>query len=249
MLNKIWRSVLAAMMGIGILCSATMAWAEDLEAIKKAISQKWTQNMPALPPVQEVRATGISGLYEVRLGESEIVYSDAKGDYILQGNLLDLQNRRDLTQERIDQLTAVDFKALPFKDAIVIKRGDGSRQLAVFEDPNCGYCHKFEQQLATVDNVTVYVFLYPILSPDSHAKSRNIWCAANPAQAWQDWMLRQKAPSNAACDTAPLVRNVAFGEKYRITGTPTLIFADGSRIPGAVDPATIEQRLAVAHAQ
>lgn len=227
------------------------AWADtpssDLEAIRERISANMTRVMPALPAITEVRETPISGLYEIRVGEAEIAYTDAQGRYIVQGSLLDIETKRNLTQDRIDALTAIDFDSLPFEQAIVITRGDGSRKLAVFEDPNCSYCHRFEQQLATVDNVTVYVFLYPILSPDSFLKSRNIWCAENPQAAWENWTQRQQAPAEAVCDTKPIDDNVNFGRNYRIEGTPTLIFTDGTKIPGAIDAAKIEERLNAAH--
>jgi len=118
--------------------------------------------------------------------------------------------------------------------------------MAVFEDPNCGYCKRFEREMRNVNNVTVYLFLYPILSPDSAEKSRNIWCAKDRAGAWQDFMLRDKTPAAASCDTAALQRNLALGRKHKITGTPTLIFADGSRVPGAVGAQEVEKRLAEA---
>jgi thiol:disulfide interchange protein DsbC len=125
-------------------------------------------------------------------------------------------------------------------------RGNGKRKLAVFEDPNCGYCKRFERDLQKVDNVTVYMFLYPILSADSTAKSRNIWCAKDKATAWMDWMVRDQVPATATCDTSALNRNIEFGKKHKITGTPTLVFADGSRVPGAINAQQVEKFLAEA---
>ena len=139
---------------------------------------------------------------------------------------------------------AIDFSALPLKDAFTIVRGNGKRKLAVFEDPNCGYCKRFERDLQKVDNVTVHMFLYPILGPDSTDKSRNIWCAKDKAKAWQDWMVRDQAAPAASCDTAALARNVEFGKKHKITGTPTLVFADGTRVPGAIGAQQVEKLLA-----
>jgi thiol:disulfide interchange protein DsbC len=150
---------------------------------------------------------------------------------------------KGLYEDRINKLTAVDFKALPLQDAFTVVRGDGSRKLAVFEDPNCGYCKRFEKDMQNVDNVTVYMFLYPILSPDSAEKSRNIWCAKDRVAAWDDHMLRDKVPAAASCDTSALQRNLAFGRKHKITGTPTLIFSDGSRVPGAIGAQEVERRL------
>ena len=166
--------------------------------------------------------------------------------HVIQGELIDTKARRNLTEDRINKLTAVDFSALPLKDAFTIVRGDGKRKVAVFEDPNCGYCKRFEREMQNVDNITVYLFLYPILSPDSAEKSRNIWCAKDRAATWHDFMLRDKTPNTASCDTSAIQRNLAFGKKYKITGTPTLIFTDGSRVPGAINAQDVEKRLAEA---
>ena len=122
-------------------------------------------------------------------------------------------------------------------------RGNGKRKLAVFEDPNCGYCKRFERDLQKVDNVTIHMFLYPILGPESVEKSKNIWCAKDKQKAWMDWMVRDVAPAAAKCDTAAITRNVEIGRKYKITGTPTLLFADGSRVPGAIGAAQVEKKL------
>jgi len=179
----------------------------------------------------------------VRIG-TDVFYTDAKGNYVIQGELIDTKARRNLTEDRINKLTAVDFSELPLKDAFTIVRGDGKRKVAVFEDPNCGYCKRFERDLQNVDNITVYLFLYPILSPDSAEKSRNVWCAKDRVAAWQDMMVREKVPAAASCDTAAIQRNLAFGRKHKITGTPTLIFANGSRVPGAISAQEVEKRLA-----
>jgi thiol:disulfide interchange protein DsbC len=207
--------------------------------IRKALAER----IPQMEKIDEVRPTPMKGLYEVRIG-TDLFYTDAKGNYVIQGELIDTKARRNLTEDRITKLTAIDFAALPFNDAFTIVRGDGKRKVAVFEDPNCGYCKRFERDLQNVDNVTVYLFLYPILSPDSAEKSRNIWCAKDKTTAWQDYMVRDKAPAAASCDTSALQRNLAFGRKHKITGTPTLIFADGARVPGAIGAQEVEKRLA-----
>lgn len=213
-------------------------------AIRKNIAER----LPNLPAITEIRKTPIAGLFEVRVGGSDIFYSDANGDYLIQGAILDTRARKDLTKERMEALTAVDFSQLPFNDALVTKRGNGERKLAVFEDPNCPYCHKFESELAKVDNVTIYTFLLPILSEDSLVKSRNIWCAKDRNQAWAAWMLRKTPPATASadCDIEPLKRNTAFAQKYRITGTPALLFPNGKRVPGAVSAPELEKLLAEA---
>lgn len=209
--------------------------------IRKNLGQRLGADMP---PIDEVRPAAVAGLWEVRLG-TEIIYTDDQGDHIIQGHILDTRTRTDLTQARIDKLTAIDFAALPLKDAIVVKQGKGTRKIAVFADPNCGYCKRFERDLVKVDDLTVYTFLYPILGGDSPEKSRNVWCAADPTKVWRDWMLDGKAPPRVmgACDTAALDRNAAFGRKYRIQGTPAIIFQDGTRVPGALSVEQIEKQL------
>lgn len=212
--------------------------------IRKALAER----IPQMDKIDEVRPTPMAGLYEVRIG-TDLFYTDAKGNYVIQGELIDSKARRNLTEDRINKLTAVNFSALPLKDAITIVRGDGKRKVAVFEDPNCGYCKRFERDMQNVSNVTVYLFLYPILSPDSAEKSRNIWCAKDKAGAWQDHMVRDKNAANASCDTSAIQRNLAFGKKYKITGTPTVIFANGTRVPGAIGAQEVEKRLAEASSE
>lgn len=215
-------------------------------AQEATIRKNLAERLPNLPKIDEVTKTPMDGLYEVRINQSEIFYTDAGGNFIIQGNLIDAKARVDLTEQRVEKLTAIEFKDLPLKDAFTIVRGNGKRKVAVFEDPNCGYCKRFERDLAKVDNVTVHVFLYPILSQDSADKSRHIWCAKDKGKAFLDWMVRDITPPAASCDASALARNVEFGKKMRITGTPTLIFANGNRVPGAIPQDRIEKLLAEA---
>ena len=217
--------------------------APGVQAQEAAIRKTLSERLPHLPTIDEIRKTPIAGLYEVRVG-MELFYTDADGNYLIQGRMIDTHDQRDLTEERQNKLMAIDFSALPIKDAFTIVRGNGKRKLAVFEDPNCGYCKRFERELQKVDNVTVLLFLFPILGPDSADKARNIWCAKDKGKAWQDWMVRDQATPTASCDTGALARNVEFGKKYKIGGTPTLVFADGSRVPGAVGAQQVEKLLA-----
>ena len=225
-----------------LLAAATFALSLNAFAQESAIRKTLAERIPQLEKIDEVRSTPMAGLYEVRVG-TDVFYTDTKGNFLIQGELIDTKARRNLTEDRINKLSAVDFSALPLKDAFVTVRGDGKRQMVVFADPNCGYCKRFERDLQKVNNVTVHTFLYPILSPDSAEKSRNIWCAKDRTTSWDDWMLRDKTPADASCDTAALQRNMAFGKKHKITGTPTVIFADGTRVPGAISAAEIEKRL------
>lgn len=234
----VWVATLAATMLLA--CNKTDAGGVPEAAIRKNLADR----LPNLPKIEEVRKSPIAGLYEVRVGEADIFYTDAQGDYLVHGSILDTKARRDLTRERVDKLTAIDFSALPVQDAMVTKRGTGARKLAVFEDPNCPYCHRFEADLAKVDNVTVYTFLLPVLGPDSLVKSQNIWCAADRNKAWDDWMLRQTPPPKAPdCNIDAIKRNVEFSRKHQITGTPTLVFANGSRIASALKTEEINKQI------
>jgi thiol:disulfide interchange protein DsbC len=187
------------------------------------------------------------GLWEVRMG-AEVIYTDDKGEFIIQGELYDTKERRSITQERIEKLTAVDFSQLPLKDAIVWKNGTGKRRVAVFADPNCGYCKRLERDLQKVKDVTVYTFVIPILGGDSPDKSRAIWCAKNNTNAWRDWMLDGNPPPQAPakCDDSAIERNSALARKHKVSGTPAVVFEDGTRAPGAIPAAEMERRLAKA---
>ena len=228
-------AALACLM-FGMALSATAGEAE----IRKNLAAR----IPQFAKIDEVTKAPIPGLYEVRVNGFEIFYTDEQGNYLLQGNLIDVKERKNLTEERVEKLSQVAFDKLPGKDAIKIVRGNGKRRLAVFADPNCGYCKQFERDLTKIDNVTIQLFLYPVLGPDSVVKSRNIWCAKDKAKSWDDWMQRGVAPAAAECDTTALTRNREFGQKYNITGTPTLIFSDGTRAPGAIPAAQVEKQLA-----
>ena len=227
-----------------LLAATLVTQALGASAQEAAIRKNLAERLPNLPRIDEVSKTPMPGLYEVRVNQSDILYTDAEGSYLLQGELIDTRTRSNLTEERVSKLSAVDFKALPFKDAFTIVRGNGKRRIAIFEDPNCGYCKRFEKDLAKIDNVTVHVFLYPVLGPDSQAKSQAIWCAKDKAKAFEDWMLRNIAPTPASCDSSAIQRNLALGKQHRITGTPTSFLPAGTRLPGAVPLEKIEQALA-----
>ena len=225
-----------------LLCT-TAALAQEA-VIRKNLMDRY----PTIKSIDEVKPSAIPGLFEVSVNKNDIIYSDPSGTYMIQGALIDTKSKRNLTDERIQKLTAIKFADLPLKDSFTIVRGNGSRKLAVFEDPNCGYCKKFERDLQGVTDITIHLFLLPILGADSVAKARSIWCSKDPAKTWQDWMVRDQAlvaiPESTSCDTTALTRNLEISRTYRITGTPTLVFTDGTKIPGAVDAKRIEATFA-----
>ena len=218
-------------------------------AQEAVIRKNLVERLPTLPKIDEITRTPIPGLFEVRFGGTEILYTDATGDHVLAGAaLIETKTRTDLTEARIEKLLAVSWDKLPMKDAVVVRQGTGARKLAVFADPNCGYCKRFERDLAGIKDVTVYTFLIPILGPDSTVKSRDIWCAKDPGKVWRAWMLDGTAPPTAAkgCDTAAVDRNLAFSRANRINGTPAVFFEDGTRKPGAISAETVEKLLLAA---
>ena len=235
--------LLALTCGALLACSLHAQTPQQEAAIRKNLSER----LPGIPKIDEVGRTPLAGIFEVRMGQ-DIIYTDGEGSFIFQGQMIDTRTRKNITEERLDKLTAVAFDSLPLDDAFTIVRGNGKRKLAVFEDPNCGYCKRFERDMQKVNDVTVYLFLMPILGPDSTEKSRHIWCAKDRAKAWNDMMVNDKPVPRpmGACDSAALTRNVEFGRKHRITGTPTLIFANGKRVPGAVAAADVDKLLAEA---
>ena len=236
-------------MAFGALFASMAFMASNTSFAQEAVIRKnLTDRLPAFSKIDEVSKTPMNGLYEVRVNDSDIFYTDADGNFLIQGNLIDTRAKRNLTEERVEKLSAIDFRTLPVKDAFVIVRGNGKRKMAVFEDPNCGYCKRFERDMQRINDVTVYMFLFPILSADSTDKAKSIWCAKDKAKVWQDLMVRDMPVPRATCDTATLDRNLEFGKKYRITGTPTLFFADGSRVPGAIGAPQIEKFLTDAKA-
>lgn len=212
-------------------------------AQEATIRKNLIERLPNLPKIDEISKTPMNGLFEVRLG-NDVMYSDAEGNFLIQGALIDTKQKRNLTEERVEKLSAIAFDQLPMKSAFTQVRGNGKRKLAVFADPNCGYCKRFEVDLQKLDNATIYHFLYPILGEDSRTKSKNIWCAKDKAKVWNDWMIRATLPPSANCDTTAIDTVVEFGKKHRITGTPLILLADGTRLPGAVPLAQVEKMLA-----
>ena len=235
---KLFKTALVASL-IALTALATGTAMGQEAAIRKNLAER----LQSFAKIDEISKTPMNGLYEVRVNESDIFYTDAEGNFLIQGNLIDTRAKRNLTEERVEKLNAIDFAALPLKDAFTIVRGNGKRKMAVFEDPNCGYCKRFERDLQKVDDVTIYMFLYPILSADSTEKTKNLWCAKDRAKTWQDVMVRDQPVPKASCDATAIDRNVAFGKKHKITGTPTVFFVNGSRVPGAISAQQVEKLL------
>lgn len=226
---------------IGLLCASCIfsesTFAQAEQQIKTEIQKKLGSNVK----VRSVTPAPVSGLYEVLVG-NEIVYTDSAGKYLIQGEIIDLASGKNLTEQRQADLNRIKWNDLNPANAFKIVRGNGMRQLAIFSDPNCGYCKRLEKSLQQLDNVTIYTYLIPILSPDSTQKAKQIWCSADPYKTYIDWMVNGITPSGKADCSNPLDKNLAFAKAYGITGTPTLFFTDGSRFPGAVQVSDIEKK-------
>jgi thiol:disulfide interchange protein DsbC len=230
------KNLLRSLVVAAILASG--AAHADEAAVKKAVEAK-------LPnaKVESVKKTPHLGLYEVVV-QGEIIYTDEKVKYLLLGDLVDTAGMKNITEDRKNQLLAVKFDTLPLQHAVKAVRGNGMRTMVVFADPNCGYCKKLEREMANMNDVTIYYYLYPILSASSVEKSKAVWCSADPVKAFNDMMQKDVDPGTAKADCkAPIEPVVELGRKLRVNGTPTLIFKDGSRIPGAYPVAQIEKKL------
>ena len=219
------------------LLSTQLVHAQAEQQLKTDLQKKLGSNAK----VRSVSPAPVAGLYEVLVG-NDVFYTDSTGKYLIQGEIIELATGKNITEQRQADLNRIKWADLSPANAIKTVRGNGSRQLAVFSDPNCGYCKRLEKSLQQLDNVTVYTYLIPILSPDSAQKSKQIWCAADPYKAYIDWMINGIAPSGKSDCSTPLDKNMAFAKSYGITGTPTLFFTDGSRFPGAVQITDIEKK-------
>jgi thiol:disulfide interchange protein DsbC len=231
-------------LALGFAFAAATAAAQTPEAlIKKNVETALGDGSK----VESVRKAGALNLYEVVIG-GDILYTDEKASYLLIGHLFDTKNRKDLTQERLDKLAQIKFSDLPLELAIKQVRGNGKRRLATFEDPNCTYCKRLAKELQGLNDVTLYTFLYPILSPDSTEKAKGIWCSSDRAKAWNDFMINGSAPAPAsmACDTSAIEKVIAAARRLNIRGTPAIFFADGNRVPGFIPLARLEEAMAKA---
>jgi thiol:disulfide interchange protein DsbC len=240
-------ATLAASLLLAVPAFAQDKPAADKEADRAVVERIKAELRKRVPeaPVETVRRIPLAGLYEVVMG-GEVFYTDEKAGYLVLGNIVNLATKENITDTRTKQLNRVNFSDLPLDSAIKIVRGNGSRKIAIFEDPNCGYCKRFERDLAGVNDITVYVFLYPILAESSVAKSKAIWCSADRGKAWLDTMVRDAPVSGEGACTTPIDKNLAFGQSKRIHGTPTIFFEDGDRVPGVMAMADFEKKLAAA---
>ena len=222
------------LIAVATLAMATSlpAWAQNPAAIKANVERLTAGKVK----VDQVQATPAPGIFQV-ISEGEIFYTDATGRYgLVGGALVDMQTQQDLTAPAVEKLTAVPFASLPLKHAIKQVRGNGTRQVAVFEDPNGPICRVFTKFVDQLDDVTVYRFMYPVIDPSSQSLARTAWCAADRAGAWDQVMGGRRLAGPQECDVSGLVEILQFGEKHRIQNTPTVFLGNGKRLVGATPP-------------
>ena len=240
---KLNQSAIKIILATSLLVLSQWAVADEA-SLKKLVETAYPKFK-----VDSVTKTPYAGLYEVFMG-GQIIYTDEKLTFLIaEGRLVDPKTKKDVTGERMDELTKIDFNSLPLDQAIKVVKGNGSRKLVVFSDVDCPYCKRLEQnELVNVTDVTIYTFLYPLvqLHPDSAAKSKSIWCSNNRVKAWQDWILNNQLPSSAGNCEVPLEKVGELARKVGVNSTPTLFFADGKRMMGAQPYKEIEKSLQMA---
>lgn len=204
-------------------CISALSFA-NVETVKSNLNQ----NYPNIQ-VTNIQKTEMAGLYSANL-DKQIIYLDENAQYMFVGSMVRMKDQKNLTKDLVLKQNSIDWKKLPFKDAIKTVKGNGKRELAIFSDPNCPYCKKLEAELDKLNDVTIYTFIYP-LKPQSIAVSKQIWCDANQAYAWKNLLEKNIQPKAKTCAN-PIERNLELGRKLGVTGTPTLIFANGLKMVG-----------------
>lgn len=216
---------------------SALSFAQPNEKIKAELQKQFGAKVQ----IKSITPSPLPGIFEV-VANSSIIYVDASAKFLIQGSITDLKTGTNLTDAREEEINRVQFSELPLQDTVKLVRGDGARKMAVFADPNCGYCKVLEKTFQTMENITVYTFITPILSPDSAVKSRAIWCSSDASKTWVAFMTAQASlPTKTDCVT-PLERNQALAKKLNVSGTPAIFFTDGSRIPGAASRDDLEKK-------
>lgn len=219
-----------------ILCALSSSAHAGEAEIRKSIQDKF----PNIGKLDHIVKTPYAGLYEI-VADGQLLYTDDKGVYLFDGNIIEIKSGRNLSEEQRRKLFAIEFDKLPLDLAVKKVKGNGKRKMAYFTDPNCGYCKRLEKELVKVTDVTLYLFMYPIF-PNSDVIVRNIRCAKDPVKAWDDLMLNGNAPASANCET-PTDKVLALGKKLRVNGTPNLIFGGGAQSPGFLPAEELEKNL------
>jgi thiol:disulfide interchange protein DsbC len=190
--------------------------------------------------IEGIQPGPIPGLFEVRFrgsdGAVQVVYTDANVTHVFVGRIYEARTDRNLTEERTRKLNAVKFESLPLDLAVKVQRGNGKRVLAMFSDPYCPACRQFERALAQVDDITIYVFMYPVIRPENADHSRAVWCSPDRARAWLELAAapRPKVPEAAPRCANPVDKVLEAGRKLGVNSTPTLFLVNGERFSGGL---------------
>ncbi|QWD39178.1 DsbC family protein [Polynucleobacter paneuropaeus] len=234
-MNKLLNFFLCITLSLGF---ASLVSAQTEQKIKAELQGKLGSNTK----IKSVTVSPIAGIYEVQVG-NDVFYTDVNSKYLLQGEIIEVATGKNITEQRQNDLNRIKWADLPSANAIKIVHGNGNRQLAIFADPNCGYCKRLEKSLQQLDNVTIYTYLIPILSADSVQKSKQIWCASDSSKTYVDWMINgTPITGKNDCNTVAIDKNLSLAKTLGITGTPTIFFVDGSRFPGAAQLTDIEKK-------
>ena len=220
-----------------LLCCAFSATAADEASIRKTIEAKLGG-----AKVEGISTTPLPGVYEVRFRSSDgvqIIYTNADATHIIIGRIVDAKTDRDLTEERMRKLATINMDTLPYDLAVKVQRGNGKRVMAMFSDPYCPACKQFEKTLAQVDDITIYVFMFPVIRPELADQSRAVWCSPDRAKAWLDVALRGKPPTAKSSCANPVEKNLELGRSLGVNSTPTLILTNGERITGGLSRADL----------
>ena len=240
-------SIIAMLLSLGLLMGCNVSANNAQVSAQESKVKTDLESKVKQLAVKSVKQTPYGDLFEVVLSNNDIVYTNANTDFTLIGHMINNKDMSDMTQARLDELNVVDFKTLPLNQSFPLIKGAGQREIIVFEDPNCGYCKVFRKTLEQMDNLTIHTFAVDMLGVDSTVKAKQLLCAKDPAHAWDEWMLHNKLPdSQSDCDTSNLDKNNILAEQLGVTGTPTIIFKNGKRIPGAASKEALEQALSEA---
>jgi len=227
------------LLAAAVLCGFAAAARADEATIRRVVEEK----------LGGVKVEGVQsgplGLFEVRFRGADgvrILYTDANATHLILGKIYDVKADKDLTEERVRKLNVIKFESLPLAQAVKIQRGNGKRTLVMFSDPYCPYCKQFEQTLQQIDNITVYVFMYPVIRPQLADHSKAVWCSSDRATAWLDLALRGKPPAAASCDN-PVQATLELGRKLGVNSTPTLFLASGEKIQGGLSVSDLKEIL------
>lgn len=241
------RLVHACSIAIALCAALGVSIARATDGASSTLMQTLQKRFPTVR-INSVQPSPVPGLYQVIAGD-QVVYTDASGDHMIVGRMMDTKTRQDMSAQALDSFYTIDFKSLPFGEAIKIVKGNGEHKMALFADPDCPYCRQLEQSMQSVTNVTVYLFLFPLeqVHPHAMADATAIWCSPDRASAWTNWMVnRTPIPAGGSCANSPIARISALADSLHVHSTPTIFLENGKRIDGAIPASQLQGMIAQA---